>query len=64
MITNFENRLSGSSDMTISGKRSLENRKIILYPKRNGGEVPPASSFFANNFVSNNGTQSKLGEFF
>ena len=30
MITNFENRLRGSREIIIFGKRSLQNRKIIL----------------------------------
>ena len=37
MIKNFQNRLSGSRDMTIFGKMSLQNRKIILNPKQAAG---------------------------
>ena len=34
-----------------------------LNPIRTGGCFPPGSRFFANNFGSNKGTQSKLTDF-
>ena len=46
MITNFQNKLPGSCDMNMFGKKSLQNRKFILKVVRN-----KKSKFFSHRYL-------------